>query len=291
MKLILCVIMCVLTMSCGDTITGTKDSAQTPVQVKKVNPPPRSVPEIPEDLRLQRYQNAEGLVVSYDHKAQLEQLFQLEKQGKKLHLIIGRGNAEIPGKKPLGDKENIWVYGQKDGRALVKDATPHLFMDFDNEQHLRTIPDELFSSIAFDYSVVKFFHNISRSAREFYRMLKPGGRFFADLMVGSEVLAMPGRIWLEDRCTGVEGGKIYHTKSGIRYCLGNWEVNLWEDRFVSGAFKLLSDEDKEEMKNKRRELIKNYLEELFGKNSCVFKFSGAPVPENEGEFFECTKKI
>lgn len=289
MRLLICLIIGLSAMSCGNNVTGFKDS-DTLRQKEKRYLSPRSITEIPENLKLQRYVDALGKEVSYDHKAQLEQLFQLEKEGKKLHLIIGRGNAEIPQKKPLGDKENIWVYGQKDGRALVKDATPHLFMDFDKEEHLKTIPDELFSTIAFDYSVVKFFHDISNSAREFYRMLRPGGQFFADLMVGSAALAMPGRIALEDRCPDIEGGKIYQTKSGIRYCLGHWEANLWQDRFVDGVFKRLSDEDNKEMNSKRIELIKNYLEELFGKNSCQLKSSGAPVPENENQFLECTKK-
>jgi SAM-dependent methyltransferase len=188
---------------------------KTPVITKKIPiiKTEYKIGTIPDDLKTQTYKDDSGNIVSYDHEKQLKQLFKLANDGKKLYLILGRGNKEEKDKAKLPDNNGqiAWVYGEQMGDSLVDNNTPHLFMDFDNTANLASIPDELFDEIVFDWSVVKFFRNIEQSLLEYKRILKPGGKFLADLMVAGFAFAINGKF--------LPGSKIYTTRSGYKFGL------------------------------------------------------------------------
>ncbi len=241
--------------------------------------------EIPNDLKQQRYLDTNDGEVFYDHAGQLQQLRELESKGKKLKLILGRGNRETPME---ASAKSIWVYGQIDAEYLVKDQTPHLYMDFDNARHLRTLPDQLFSVIAFDWSVVKFFRNMAESAKEFHRILKSGGKFYVDTTVGAFYYSET-KDDFERECRGKQ---IFRGGFGPRYCLGTWDPYI----FVEFSAR---PQEKFAMKKERLNLIKTRLEEIFGRGQCV-PHIGSPVHKNnldetgdglEGKkvFFLCTR--
>lgn len=141
--------------SCGGLPNTSTSSTKPQTPSNQPKKPPRTVGTIPADLAAQTYTDSAGSAVPYDHKAQLEQLFALEAEGKELWLIIGRGNKEtISGATgvafvALDDKNGsrVWVYGNTDPSAMVKNNTPHLYMDFGKKEHLDTIPDGLFAGI------------------------------------------------------------------------------------------------------------------------------------------------
>jgi hypothetical protein len=237
---------------------------------------------IPDSLTKETYKDSSGQTVAYDHRVQLQQLLDLKKQGKEIYLIIGRGNAEI--KQPLftdGDKR-VWVFGQYDKDALLKDNQPHLFMNFDSEEHLKTIPDDLFAGVTFDFSVTKFFGNLPESVRHYYRMLEPGGKFFADLMLNGFTLGQEQR-HLELACRGKTA--YYTAARKIQYCLGAWDEGL----FYDGRKGIATDAEEKEMEDQRKLNIAQYLESVFGPGKCELKLSGYPVVENDTEYLECTK--
>lgn len=276
--------------SCGLPPNTNTSSTNPPLSPPKK--PPRIVGAIPADIAAQTYTDSAGSAVPYDHKAQLEQLFALEAEGKELWLIIGRGNKEtISGATgvafvPLDDKggTRVWVYGNNDASAVVKDNTPHLYMNFGTAEHLNTIPDGLFAGIAFDASVIKLIHNLSSTTTQnYYRMLRDKGLFFADLMLDGVIA------WQTDAqkimgCTN-QHRKIYTTSTGREYCLSDWETDLIYSIGTSNA----TAAEKAEMDAKRIVLIKNYLGSIFGTGHCVAKNTGYPVPENTDDYLECTK--
>jgi len=264
---------------------------QTPSNQHKK--PPRTVGAIPADIAAQTYTDSAGTVVPYDHKAQLEQLFALEAEGKELWLIIGRGNKEtISGATgvafvPLDNKggTRAWVYGNNDPSAMVKNNTPHLYMSFGKKEHLDTIPDGLFAGIAFDWSVVKLIAGLSSAPAHYYRMLGDKGLFFADLMVGANICWQTGA-QKTMFCTNRQR-TIYTTSTGREYCLSNWETALvYSD--LSGTYNATVAE-KAEMEAKRINVIKNYFGSIFGAGHCVAKNTGYPVPENTTDYLECVK--
>lgn len=80
--------------------------------------------------------------------------------GKKLNLIIGRGNLEkdhLP--LPYAEDPNVvWIFGDKEIDKNWGRNT--LVIDFDNLNNLKNLGDNLFNIISFDWSVLKFFHHL-----------------------------------------------------------------------------------------------------------------------------------
>ncbi len=253
-------------------------------------------PNVLKNIKSQIYTDVQGQEVVYNHDAQLDQLQKIKKEGKNLNLILGRGNKEIPSKIALGDAQNIWVYGNIDGSTLIADSSPHLWMNFNNIYHLRSIPDELFNIIAFDASVIKFFGMYKVSA-EFYRMLKPGGKFFFDLSLSYRHLCLlPDK--LENCIKSLPGEgqeKIFETTSGFRYFINQyWELTEERAPKVRGiGSQEPTPEERKEINARRDELIKNHLEQIFGPGQCVLgnvnPKVGFPIPENLERHLECTR--
>lgn len=274
-----------------DNVPNKATAPEPPItQPKK---PPRTVGAIPADLVAQTYTDTTGSTVLYDHKAQLEQLFALETQGKELWLIIGRGNKEtndmaIAGTPyaPLDTKGGVrvWVYSDIDPSKLMKDATPHLYMDFGKKEHLGTIPDGLFAGIAFDNSVVKLV-DVNAASPQYYRILRDKGLFFADLMLQGSMA------WQTDAqktmgCINQQR-KIYTTSTGREYCLLDWETALiYHD---PAGIPSTTNAEEAEMEARRIALIKNYLGSIFAAGHCIAKNTGYPVTENTSDYLQCTK--
>lgn len=259
-------------------------STTSPESSSSESPMRQQIGPIPVSLENKSYKDSSGTTVIYDHKSELERLLDLKSQGKELYLIIGRGNGETHQQAlDVTDNKRVWVYGQINEKLMVKDQRPHLLMNFDDEEHLKTIPDEVFSAITFDWSVVKFFSNMADSVRHFHRILKPSGIFYADFFSGSTGIGIE-----QKHIDGFQQGKaLYTTTRGIDYFLGPWDAGICCD----GRKKFPNEDDYAEMATKRQENIAQHLSTVFGSTQrCVLKTSGYPVFENKDiNYYECTK--
>ncbi len=101
-------------------------------------------------------------------------------KGEKFSFVIGRGNKE----KTCEDNGTTWVYCDISGYAMNPQLQekPHLWLDFDDEQHLQPVVDALrnkIDNIVFDYSVLKFFDHFTTDILPLLKdLLKQDGKLF-----------------------------------------------------------------------------------------------------------------
>lgn len=285
LKLLITAFLSVLINGCADLNTVPEGSDKKDVDAVPKHTL-RTLASIPEDLKQQSYKDARGNDVSYNHKAQLERLFQLEKEGKTFNLIVAHQGQKDTVKKPPQGKDEMVIIGQQDKSVFVESESPNLLMNFDKEEHLKTLPDNFFSMIMFDYCVISHFSNLKNSVLEFHRILRPDGKFKADLSYGAIGMTKDNQEF--DNTCAARQGNMYKTKSGLRYCLENWNPGgFLVGNIGSGGIRDLSSADRQEIQSKRKELIKKYLESFFG--SCLIKTADKPAYEND-EFIECAKQ-
>lgn len=277
--------LCVMNNACLDFNTAPQDlepknvSKNLEKRLQKL-----STLSVPSSLK-QSYKDDRGNDVVYDHKEQLKKLILLESKGKNLNLIFAHPSEKKLMRTPLQGPNDVWVIAQKDKNAFVQDTIPNLLLDYDDNAHFKTMPDEFFSTIMFDPCVINHMRSLKSATKELYRMLKARGKYLADLETGSYGLVSPGEK-LEARCKQFDA-EIYTTSAGMRFCLAHWDGSILVELFVDGRERNFAKGDKQEIANKRKELIKNRLEKIFGKGACIPKKS-QDVPFKY-EYLECTK--
>jgi len=123
--------------------------------------------EIEEPRTLARWKKEE-----YEKMQALSEL--AKREGKKLNLIIGRGNRE-PVLPETMTKEAIWVYNNRDGMTHDRTSSiPHLYADLTKKSLLDK--EIYFDEIMMDWSTAKFFtgNQLKEIIKNF---LKVGGIF------------------------------------------------------------------------------------------------------------------
>jgi hypothetical protein len=112
--------------------------------------------------------------------SKINALEQQKAEGKQLFLIIGRGNREVH-PHPLPEQDNnavLWVYTDVDRSKCKLDdlEKPVIWMDFDDINHVKVIPNGFFNEIIFDWSVLKYFSYLDEIIPELRRILASGGK-------------------------------------------------------------------------------------------------------------------
>lgn len=125
-------------------------------------------------------QNYQG---EFDLDAILLDLKERIDRGERFSFVIGRGNKE----KNCEANDTTWVYCDIDGGKMnSQEDKPHLWLNFDNKDHLNPVVSVLkgkIDHIVFDYSVLKFFDHFTSDVLPLLKdLLKIGGKLFiADL--------------------------------------------------------------------------------------------------------------
>lgn len=110
----------------------------------------------------------------------IDKIKALKNSGKKLFLIIGRGNVE-QGHEPLPKQESsevVWIFADKSSSGMNPHEDSALWIDFDNVEQVKRLPDNLFDFIGFDWSVLKFFNNLDDIMPELARLLSDEGTIY-----------------------------------------------------------------------------------------------------------------
>ena len=152
------------------------------------------------------YEDTKGNSILYNHFDRIQEIKNLLGEGKKLHMVLGRGAREVKKKdeiipdfpkrllflhwkEPLGDNDNIWVYANWYEDTQQYGKYPHLMFDFNDDEHLDSLPDNTFTSIAFDHATVKFIDNPFKTFKKLGKKLTDEGYLY--ILPGSKLIFPP----------------------------------------------------------------------------------------------------
>ncbi len=150
------------------------------------------------------YKDTQGNLIVYNHLDRIQEIKDLLIKGKKLHMVLGRGTMEVKEKdeikhgfpggfrdwtEPLGDNNNIWVYANLNRHTQQYGKYPHLIFDFNDDEHLDSLPDNTFTSIAFDFATVKFISNPFKTLKKLGKKLTDEGYLY--ILPGSNLIFPP----------------------------------------------------------------------------------------------------